>query len=104
LKRDKVNALGPEKTDAEIKKAKDYLTEVSNLLNPDAGPWMFGQQQPTELDAHLVVMIARLQDVGRDHIIPDSLTKYGEMAMNTPTWLSIMEGRTTMYDGSGPKK
>jgi hypothetical protein len=44
-------------------------------------------------------MIARLQAVGRDHIIPDSLTKYGEIAMNMPTWLSIiMEGRTTMYD------
>jgi hypothetical protein len=49
--RQKVNALGPEKTDTEMKKAKDYLTEVANLLHPHAGPWMFGHQQPTELDA-----------------------------------------------------
>ncbi|KAH8820179.1 hypothetical protein F5884DRAFT_893113 [Xylogone sp. PMI_703] len=104
LRRDKVNALEPEKTEAEIKKAKDYLEEIATLLDPSSGPWLFGQKRPTELDAHLIVMIARLQDVGRDFIIPDTLKEYGKKAMSEPSWLGVMEGRTTMYDGSGSKK
>jgi len=103
LRRVKINALEPEKVEAEIQKSKAYLEEASTLLNPSSGPWLFGQQRPTELDAHLVVMIARLQDVGRDSIIPESLKNYGKKAMTTPSWVTLMEGRNTMYDGSDKK-
>jgi len=101
LKRDKIDALQPEKMQSEVSKAAAYLEEVASFLTPDAGPWMFGQQKPTALDAHLVVMIARLQDVGRDSIIPEALKEYGDRAMNTPEWIEVMDGRRTMYDGSG---
>ncbi|KIX05322.1 uncharacterized protein Z518_06194 [Rhinocladiella mackenziei CBS 650.93] len=101
LKRDKVDALQPAKIENEVSKATAYMQELASFLRPDAGPWMFGQQRPTALDAHLVVMIARLQDVGRDDIIPETLKAYGDMAMNTPEWLEVMDGRRTMYDGSG---
>jgi len=101
LKRDKVDALQPEKMQSEVSKATAYLEEVASFLRPEAGPWMFGQQKPTALDAHLVVMIARLQDVGRDSIIPETLKKYGNMAMNTADWTEVMDGRRTMYDGTG---
>ncbi|UKZ78733.1 hypothetical protein TrVFT333_006479 [Trichoderma virens FT-333] len=104
LRRDKVNALTPEKTQAELDKAQAYLEEVATLLNPSAGSWLFGQKRPTELDAHLVVMILRLQDVGRDFIIPDSVKEYGKIALAEPSFKAVMEGRTTMYDGSGSKK
>ncbi|PNP45391.1 hypothetical protein THARTR1_10942 [Trichoderma harzianum] len=104
LRRDKVNALTPEKTQAELDKAQAYLEDAATLLNPSTGPWLFGQQQPTELDAHLVVMILRLQDVGRDFVVPDSLKEYGKMAFNEPSFKAVMAGRSTMYDGSGSKK
>ena len=103
LRRDKVNALEPTKTESEIENATAYLAEMASLLRPDAGQWLFGEQRPTALDANLVVMIARLQDVGRYYIIPDSLKKYGDMAMSTPEWLEVMQDRRTMYDGSGLK-
>lgn len=103
MRRDKVNALEPAKTEAEIRKAETYLKEIEALLVPRSGPWLFGQKRPTELDAHVVVMIARLQDVGRDFIIPEALKAYGKKAMMEPSWVSVMEGRTTMYDGSGSK-
>lgn len=103
LQRDKVHALEPSKTEAEIQKAKSYLEEASTLLNPDLGPWLFGQQRPTELDAHLIVMIARLQDVGRDYIIPRSVKEYGKRAIGTPSWIALMEDRSTMYNSSGKK-
>ncbi|KAK4065897.1 uncharacterized protein Triagg1_8449 [Trichoderma aggressivum f. europaeum] len=104
LRRDKVSALTPEKTQAELDKAQAYLEEAATLLNPGDGPWLFGQQQPTELDAHLVVMILRLQDVGRDFVVPDSLKEYGKMASDEPSFIAVMGGRSTMYDGSGSKK
>ncbi|OQU94485.1 hypothetical protein CLAIMM_00839 [Cladophialophora immunda] len=102
LKRDKVDALKPEKIQSEVSRATAYLEEVASYLRPETGPWMFGQQRPTALDAHLVVMIARLQDVGRGGMVPDALKEYGEKAMSTPEWIEVMEGRRTMYDGSGP--
>ncbi|KAF2105144.1 hypothetical protein NA57DRAFT_30050 [Rhizodiscina lignyota] len=103
LQRDKVKALEPEKTQAEIDKAKSYLDEAASLLDPNSGPWLFGQKRPTELDAHLVVMIARLTDVDRGLIVPQSLKEYSKKAMAEPSWLAVMEGRTTMYDRSGSK-
>jgi hypothetical protein len=103
LQRDKITALEPEKRQAELSKAKEYLEAVSALLKPEEGPWLFGQYRPTELDAHLVVMIARLQDVGHHQIIPKMLKKYAEEAYATPEWKEIMEDRTTMYDGLGKK-
>ena len=89
---------------AEAEKAKAYLDKVSALLEPESGPWLFGQQRPTALDAHLVVMIARLQDVGRHEIINKPLKKYASAAYATPEWIEIMDGRGTMYDGSGKTK
>lgn len=80
------------------------MEEAATLLNPSDGPWLFGQQRPTELDAHLVVMILRLQDVGRDSVVPDSLKEYGKMAFDEPSFKAVMGGRSTMYDGSGSKK
>lgn len=101
LRRDKVNALTPEKTQEQLDKAEAYLQKAASLLNPSAGPWIFGQKRPTELDAHLVVMILRLQDVGRDFIVPASLKEYAKEAYLEPCFQGVMGGRTTMYDGSG---
>ena len=104
LRRDKVDALTPEKTQAELDKAKAYLERAASFLNPGYGPWLFGQEKPTELDAHLVVMILRLQDVGRDFIIPTSLKQYAEAAYLNLSFMSVMGGRTTMYNGMGATK
>ena len=89
--------LEPERVEEESRKAKLYLEEVADLLDASSGPWLFGQKRPTELDAHLVTFIARLQDVGRDSIIPEVLKEYGKMAMAEPSWQAVMGGRPTMY-------
>ncbi len=104
LRRDKVNALEPEKVQEELERARKYLEEAAKLLDPTSGPWLFGQTKPTELDAHLIVVIARLQDVERDFLIPETLKAYGRKAMSEPSWQAIMQSRTTMYDGSGGKE
>jgi hypothetical protein len=102
-----VHALTPTKIQAEVDKCQKYLDGLVPLLRPDAGPWVWGYQRPTALDADLLVLLARLQDVGRDGIIPQELKEYAEKAYQTPEWIEVMQGRTTMYDGPGtapPKK
>lgn len=99
--------MEPENIAEQVKNATAFLQEMATLLPKDgdksAGPWLFGQAHPTALDSNLVVMIARLQDVDRGDIIPEALHKYGDKAMSTPEWVEVMEGRRTMYDGSGLK-
>jgi len=99
LEREKVHALEPEKMEAEVKKAKAYLAKISTLLPKEGpGPWLYGERHPTALDAHLVVMLARLQDAGRGSLITGNVKDYGEKAMQTQIYGNIMQGRTTMYD------
>ena len=90
------DALGPAAVTSERQKARELFDACSKLLNPSSGPWMFGSKRPGELDAHLVTLIARLQDVGEQDLIPRSLTEYGATAMKTPAWQSVMEGRPTL--------
>lgn len=60
-----------------------------------AGPWLFGFQQPTALDAHLIVFIARMRDVNRLELIPDKLQRYAEEATRTAEWKQVMSTRRT---------
>ena len=97
LRRDKTGGLEPEKVEAEIQKAKAFLDEVATLLDPSSGRhWLFGQERPTELDAHVLVFVARLRDVGRDSLVPEALKQYRESATAEPSWHAVMEGRSTM--------
>ena len=75
-------------------RAKTLLASLNDRL---AGPetWVFGAS-PTALDAHLVVFIARMIDVGRDYLIPTRLQDYGAWAMQKPEWIEMMGGRKTM--------
>ena len=75
-------------------RAKKLLTSLERHLPEDEG-WLFGGK-PTALDAHLVVFIARMLDVGRDSLIPARLQRYGSWAEKTPEWIQMMEGRRTM--------
>ena len=64
---------------------------------PGAGPWLFGAAVPTALDAHLVTFIARLKDIGRTDLVPDALVRYADLAMETPEWRGVMNGRKTAF-------
>jgi glutathione S-transferase len=96
LERDKIGGLKPERIESEIGRTQFLLSELNSFLKQEAGPWLFGRDQPTALDAHLVVFIARLQDLGRESLIPPALIKYAGAAMEKPEWQSTMAGRRTM--------
>lgn len=53
------------------------------------GPWILGTEDPTALDAHLVIFLARLQDLGKHKFIPAELRGYADMAMETPAFKAV---------------
>jgi hypothetical protein len=73
-----------------MQKIEPLLSETRDFAK---NPWLFNLQQPTALDAHLVVFIQRMCDVGREALIPESLRSYAEKATQTPEWTKVMEGR-----------
>ncbi|CAK3903894.1 Hypothetical predicted protein [Lecanosticta acicola] len=86
--------------DAEVTHKKFFDRICGYLPGNGDGPWMFGLQQPSAFDAHLVPVLVRLQDVGRGALLPGSLAEYAERAKKTREWQSVMNGlRTTMYMG-----
>ncbi|KEF62036.1 uncharacterized protein A1O9_00008 [Exophiala aquamarina CBS 119918] len=93
-KRDKSGGLVPAVTAENEKNAKSLLSELSDKLR---GPesWIYGEK-PTAIDAHLVVFIARMMDVGREQLIPEKLRDYTHWAMQKPEWVNMMGGRSTM--------
>ncbi|KAH8887055.1 hypothetical protein GQ53DRAFT_331629 [Thozetella sp. PMI_491] len=96
--REKVGGLDEGVPARESKKAEVLMADLAKLLpGEDAtGPWMFGLEHPSGLDAHLIVFITRLQDVGRGAIVPEALRAYAERARAAPAWESVMQGRQTV--------
>ncbi|KAM0166591.1 hypothetical protein ACHAQE_001397 [Botrytis cinerea] len=97
LKRDKIGGLQPEVTAAMSKLAQTLLIDLESVLPiPDkdsvhhkSGPWLFGLEHPTALDAHLLPFISRLRDVGRQELIPAKLGEYADLALETPEWKKL---------------
>jgi hypothetical protein len=78
-----------------VQRAKALMQELNSLLSDD-GPWLFGLQSPSALDAHLVVFLSRMRDVGRGELIPERLGTYVDRAVDTQEWKQTMDGRKTM--------
>ncbi|KAJ9639701.1 hypothetical protein H2204_003772 [Knufia peltigerae] len=97
---EKVEGIRPEAVRANEEAARNLMKTCEALLSEDA-PWLFGSSRPTVLDAHLIIVLGRLQDVGRTAVVPDRLQKYADMAFATPELQSVMQGRRTMVPKSG---
>lgn len=87
--------------------AKVFLEKMELLLSSNSangtqsdiigrGPWIFGFEHPTALDAHLAVFIQRMRDVGRNDLIPNGLDKYANWVTSTAAWKNLMQDRKTM--------
>ena len=99
-----MGGLKPVVTQEMNHRAKVLLFELCSLLPSETSTsegtrkskWLFGLQQPTALDAHLIVFIARMRDVGMSAIIPEALGVYADRAMAEKEWHKVMGGRKTM--------
>lgn len=84
-----------EKRTINLMKTFENLFLTTNRTE-ESGIWLLGLKYPTALDAHLIVFIARMIDVGRARLIPDLLIRYAQKAMNEPEWTKVMDGRKTI--------
>lgn len=96
VEKDKVGGVELAQVEIEVQRAQSVLSKLEPLVLEGNGPWLYGRTRPTALDAHVVVFLARLHDVGRANLIPIGLEKYYERAIDTPEWQGVMEGRSTM--------
>jgi hypothetical protein len=94
---EKIHSVEEGRVHEEVGKTKSLLAKLETTLDPTTGPWLFGLEVGTVLDANLVPFLARLREVGNAEWIPEGLSKYADVAMATPEWMSVMEGRKTMY-------
>ena len=76
-------------------RARELLSTLDSLVPSPPTRWIFGEK-PTALDAHLVVFIARMKDVGRRDLIPERVGKFGDWATAGKEWTMMMDGRATM--------
>ena len=81
----------------EEEKTLAVLSKVETLLDASTSPWIFGTEEPTALDTHLVPLIARLMDVGRESMLPVKVKKYASQAFKTEQWKAVMEDRKTVF-------
>ncbi|KEF60676.1 uncharacterized protein A1O9_02237 [Exophiala aquamarina CBS 119918] len=90
-----------EKTLKLLAKLEQILMQ-SEQQSQTPSPWLFGTQEATALDGHVVPFLARLLDVGRGEMLgrKDSrLHRYVEAAYETEAWKEIVGDRTTVYAG-----
>ena len=76
-------------------KARVLMKEFEDILNDSQSGWCYGLPQPSALDAHLIVFIARMFDVKRAELIPERLKEYADKAMAGAEWQAVMQGRNT---------
>lgn len=72
------------------------MRELDTNIRESSTGFCLGIQKPSALDAHLVVFVARMLDVGREYIIPTDLKAYANRLMKGPEWKGIMQGRSTL--------
>lgn len=84
--------------------AESKVLEVFGAISDtyhEGDVWLFGQAVgPTILDAHLVPLITRLQDCGRQDLVPGILAAYAGRVRSTDAWREATHGRPTMWDVS----
>ena len=72
------------------------FSELESLLDPEAGPWMFGLDNATALDRNLVPFIAKLRGLGMEILIPKGVISYADAAMAKPEWSGVIQGSKAM--------
>lgn len=68
-------------------------TEASQGSNQ---PAFIFSNEPTALDAHTIVFIARLYDVGRRGMVPAEWQAYADVHLIESAWLGVADGKATL--------
>ena len=63
------------------------MLRFQDMLKDSQTGWLLNLPEPSALDAHLVVFIARMYDVKRHNLIPEKMQEYGNNAMSEGAWV-----------------
>lgn len=91
---EKVQGIQHNSVQSNEERARNLFASLESLLGSTS--WFFGLERPTALDAHAIVLIERLRDVGRIRLVPTKLLDYAEIAFKAFPFESVTEGRRTM--------
>lgn len=75
----------------------EALAKVKRKYGKSDSPWLFGTEYGTALDAHALILLARLKDVGHEKVVCPEMIAYGNAIMEGQLWQNFMQGRLTMY-------
>ena len=95
MQQNKIGGLENDVVRENEQKAGELMKELEELVQNSQTGWCFGLKEPSALDAHLVVFIARMFDVKRGQLIPEGLKVYAQRAMDGAAWNEVMQGRNT---------
>lgn len=95
----KWKGVQPHEVAHNVAKARALMRKLDGLLLSNKN-WLFGSVHPTALDAHLVIFIARMIEVGRTELLTERLLEYHENASKTEEYKRVM-GRSTTMIGVG---
>jgi hypothetical protein len=91
-----IPSLKRESAERAIVQSVQLLGEAEELLQASYSGWVLDTPHPTALDAHLVIVVARLRDAGRGELVPNRVVRYANVAMETSAWKDMMQGRQTI--------
>ncbi|QPG94593.1 hypothetical protein C2857_006487 [Epichloe festucae Fl1] len=98
-------ALEPDNMAQVENQTRDLMQHLALLLEEHRGnseAWIFGNQ-PTILDAHAAVLVARMMDLERLDLIPDRVRVYANSVKETAEWEQLTQGQPTFSNASlGP--
>lgn len=75
---------------------RELLNEVDSLLSKSSTGWILDTTHPTALDLHIIPTVVRLQETGREELVPKGLTGLAGRAIKQPEWAEVMQGRQTI--------
>jgi hypothetical protein len=76
--------------------ARNLIAKTELVMARNNGPWIYGSYGPTALDAHFILFLRRMKDVGHYIFFTERISRYLTDAEKTPEFQHIMQGRDTV--------
>jgi hypothetical protein len=84
------------KTTAAENEARRVIAKAEVVMARSNGPWIYGLHGPTALDAHFVIFLRRMKEVGYSDYFPEIISRYLSYAEGTKEFQDTMRGEDTL--------
>lgn len=87
--------LTPEYREEHQARTREVCKKIAILREKSKSEYIFGSQ-PTALDAHMLVFLRRVIDVGQKDLLPTTLQDWAEAFSQGDLWKEVVPGVTTL--------